>query len=233
MREHGRPFPATGPAPQPAQPRRHHHPRDDRHDVGHRYDRYLHGGARSGRGLRRRRPCFGRVRGIHAARHGIRHEALEPVRQSVAERFIRTLKENLLWVRTCRAVRGAPSRPDRLQANLQRTLADRASQSPLTSPVPTRPDGHTPAGRINANRCPRIQGRYTPSTYYAHVAQRDDPAKAWAKSRRDAEPSAAIERVFEANFEVYGAREIWRQLGREGIEVARSTVERLMRSLEL
>jgi hypothetical protein len=70
-----------------------------------------------------------------------------------------------------------------------------------------------------------------PSTYYAHVVQRDDPAKASARSRRDAKLSAAIKRVFEANFEVYGARKIWRQLSREGIEVARCTVERLMRSL--
>jgi len=53
------------------------------------------------------------------------------------------------------------------------------------------------------------------------VAQCTDPAKASAKSRRDAELSAAIKRVFEANFEVYGARKIWRQLAREGIEVAR------------
>ena len=60
-----------------------------------------------------------------------------------------------------------------------------------------------------------------PSTYYVHVAQRRDPQKGSARTRRDAELSAAIKRVFEANFEVYGARKIWRQLGREGIEVAR------------
>ena len=70
-----------------------------------------------------------------------------------------------------------------------------------------------------------------PSTYYAHVAERDNPAKASVRSRRDAELSAAIKRVFEANFEVYGARKIWRQLGREGVKIARCTVERLMRSL--
>jgi len=70
-----------------------------------------------------------------------------------------------------------------------------------------------------------------PSTYYAHVAQRDDPAKASARSRRDAELSAEIKRVFEANLEVYGARKIWRQLGREGVRIARCTVERLMRRL--
>jgi putative transposase len=38
-------------------------------------------------------------------------------------------------------------------------------------------------------------------------------------------------RVFEANFGVYGARKIWQQLRREGVAVARCTVERLMRQL--
>ncbi len=42
-----------------------------------------------------------------------------------------------------------------------------------------------------------------------------------------------IRRVHEANFGVYGARKIWRQLGREGIAVARCTVERLMRQMGL
>ena len=72
-----------------------------------------------------------------------------------------------------------------------------------------------------------------PSTYHAHVAQRTDPSKASARTRRDAELRAAIGRVHEANFGVYGARKIWRQLGREGIAVARCTVERLMRGMRL
>ena len=38
-----------------------------------------------------------------------------------------------------------------------------------------------------------------------------------------------IERVWQANWQVYGADKIWRQLGREGMQVARCTVERLMR----
>jgi transposase InsO family protein len=40
-------------------------------------------------------------------------------------------------------------------------------------------------------------------------------------------------RVYEENFRVYGARKVWRQLGREGQLVARCTVERLMRALGL
>jgi putative transposase len=70
-----------------------------------------------------------------------------------------------------------------------------------------------------------------PSTYHAHVARRRNPTEASPRARRDAELKKEIARVFEANLEVYGARKIWRQLGREGIVVARCTVERLMRSM--
>jgi transposase InsO family protein len=72
-----------------------------------------------------------------------------------------------------------------------------------------------------------------PSTYYAHVAQRADPTRGSARSVRDATICAAIRRVHEANFGVYGARKVWRQLAREGIVVARCTVERLMRGMGL
>jgi putative transposase len=72
-----------------------------------------------------------------------------------------------------------------------------------------------------------------PSTYHAHVARRADPGKAPPRARRDAELSQAIRRVFEDNFGVYGVRKVWRQLGREGIKVARCTVARLMRAMGL
>jgi transposase InsO family protein len=39
--------------------------------------------------------------------------------------------------------------------------------------------------------------------------------------------------VHETTFGVYGARKVWRQLGREGVAVARCTVERLMRRMGL
>ena len=42
-----------------------------------------------------------------------------------------------------------------------------------------------------------------------------------------------IQRVWHANWQVYGADKIWRQMNREGIVVARCTVERLMRKLGL
>jgi putative transposase len=50
---------------------------------------------------------------------------------------------------------------------------------------------------------------------------------------RDEKLEVHIRRVFEANYGVYGARKVWRQLNREGVVVARCTVERLMRQMGL
>jgi putative transposase len=63
-----------------------------------------------------------------------------------------------------------------------------------------------------------------PSTYYG--AQSRPPS---ARARRDEELLEQIKRVWDANYRVYGARKVWRQLCREGAPVARCTVERLMR----
>lgn len=72
-----------------------------------------------------------------------------------------------------------------------------------------------------------------PSTYYAHMACLADPARLSERARRDAVLREEIERVWKANRDVYGARKVWRQLRREGIGVARCTVERLMREMGL
>ncbi len=72
-----------------------------------------------------------------------------------------------------------------------------------------------------------------PSTYYEHKVRLADPARVPARARRDAVLCQEIGRVWKANREVYGARKVWRQLRREGIEVARCTVERLMREMGL
>ncbi len=159
--------------------------------------------------------CSAECVGIHAALHGTRHEALEPVRQGVTERFggvekeaaaglsirhdhgsqymSRDVQKEIAWLGAAsspafvrapegngcgRAVhpdaegepalgqdlpdrRGPPPRPDRLQADLKRMLADRAPRTPLASPVPTRPDGHNALGRIIAIGCLKIRGRYS------------------------------------------------------------------------
>jgi putative transposase len=72
-----------------------------------------------------------------------------------------------------------------------------------------------------------------PSTYYEHKARTRDPERRPRRAKRDDELRAAIRRVWQENFDVYGAEKVWRQLGREKFFVARCTVARLMRSLGL
>ena len=67
-----------------------------------------------------------------------------------------------------------------------------------------------------------------PSTYYARKTR---PAS--ARSLRDRELEPRIQQVFDANYGVYGAEKVWRALRREGVVVARCTVERLMATLGL
>ena len=70
-----------------------------------------------------------------------------------------------------------------------------------------------------------------PSTYHAQAARRVDPSLLPARAKHDASLMPQIARVFEENFEVYGVRQVWRQLKREGQDVARCTVERLMQTM--
>jgi putative transposase len=72
-----------------------------------------------------------------------------------------------------------------------------------------------------------------PSTYHEHVAQRRDPSRLSAMAKSDLGLKPEITRVFKENFEVYGVRKVWRQLQREGFDVARCTVERLMKEMGL
>ena len=72
-----------------------------------------------------------------------------------------------------------------------------------------------------------------PSTYYAHKARQAHPSRLSARGQRDTWLKAQIQRVWDANLQVYGVRKIWRQLTREGIRVARCSVARLMREMGL
>ena len=72
-----------------------------------------------------------------------------------------------------------------------------------------------------------------PSTYHGHIAVRRDPSRASARARRDADLIPEVRRVWEENFRVYGVRKVWRQLRREGFDIARCTVARLMKILGL
>ena len=67
-----------------------------------------------------------------------------------------------------------------------------------------------------------------PNTYYTH--RKRSPS---ARAVRDEFLKGEIARVWGSNLEVYGADKVWAQLNREGIRVARCTVERLMRDLGL
>ena len=68
-----------------------------------------------------------------------------------------------------------------------------------------------------------------PSGYWRHAAEQRNPERRCARAQRDDALSPHIQRVWHANMQVYGADKVWKQLNREGIAIARCTVERLMR----
>lgn len=72
-----------------------------------------------------------------------------------------------------------------------------------------------------------------PSGYRRHAAQQRDPSLLCARAKRDDSLIPEIQRVWQANMQAYGADKVWRQLKREGVQVARCTVERLMKRLGL
>ena len=72
-----------------------------------------------------------------------------------------------------------------------------------------------------------------PSSYHEHVARLADPGRRPARARRDDEMRAQIKRVHEASFGLYGTRKVWHQLRREGVVIAKCTVERLMAAMGL
>jgi hypothetical protein len=72
-----------------------------------------------------------------------------------------------------------------------------------------------------------------PSCYWRHAARQRNPQLRSARAQRDEALKADIQRVWHANWQVYGADKVWLQMNREGIPVARCTVERLMRAMGL
>ncbi|WP_425219010.1 IS3 family transposase [Ralstonia solanacearum] len=68
-----------------------------------------------------------------------------------------------------------------------------------------------------------------PSCYRRHAARLRNPALRSQRAQRDDALIPDIERVWHANWQVYGADKVWKQMNREGIRVARCTVERLMK----
>ena len=72
-----------------------------------------------------------------------------------------------------------------------------------------------------------------PSTYYEQKAREADPNRRPVRAIRDEVLKPEVQRVFDENFRVYSAHKVWTQLNREGLGVARCTVERLMKALGL
>jgi transposase InsO family protein len=75
--------------------------------------------------------------------------------------------------------------------------------------------------------CKQLQ--IAPSGYRRHAAQQRNRVLRCQRAQRDEVLVPQIERLWQANLQVYGADKVWRQLRRDGIPVARCTVERLMR----
>ena len=72
-----------------------------------------------------------------------------------------------------------------------------------------------------------------PSTYYAFKTVERDPGLASDRARQDQLDKAAIKDAFDGSRGRYGARKVWHQLRRSGHDIARCTVERLMKVMEL
>ena len=72
-----------------------------------------------------------------------------------------------------------------------------------------------------------------PSTYYERRAIARDPDRASVRAKSDADLCIKIDAAWKDNRKLYGARKIWHVLLRDNEEVARCTVERLMRRLGL
>lgn len=87
----------------------------------------------------------------------------------------------------------------------------------------------TSTGSSRSARCVQV----APSAYRRHTARQRRPELRSVRSQRDEDLIAEIRRVWQTNMQVYGVRKVWHQLQREGIAVARCTVERLMRRLGL
>ena len=72
-----------------------------------------------------------------------------------------------------------------------------------------------------------------PSAYRRHAERRKDLSLLSCRAQRDGESMPMIERVWKSNLQVCGADKVWKPMNREGVAVARCTVEFLMRRLGL
>ena len=70
-----------------------------------------------------------------------------------------------------------------------------------------------------------------PSTFYAHAAVARDADLASDRAKKDALVKAKIKEAFNNSGKRYGARKIWHELRRNKYDIARCTVERLMKAM--
>lgn len=70
-----------------------------------------------------------------------------------------------------------------------------------------------------------------PATFYDNLAKQADTSRLSDRAKRDEQLKPEIERVFEENLKVYGVRKVWHQMNREGFDIARCTVARLMKDI--
>jgi len=87
-------------------------------------------------------------------------------------------------------------------------------------------------GTLGVGPICRVLG-IAPSTYHAFKAVERDPSLASDRAKQDAVDRAAIEDAFDSSRKRYGARKVWHRLRREGRDIARCTVERLMKVMGL
>jgi hypothetical protein len=73
-------------------------------------------------------------------------------------------------------------------------------------------------GGVNSAECKVLQ--VAPSAYQRHAARVRDPARRSVRALRDEYLKSHVRRVWQENHRVYGADKVWRQLSREGIDVA-------------
>ena len=72
-----------------------------------------------------------------------------------------------------------------------------------------------------------------PATYHRRHAEQVDPQRRCARARRDDDWRVEIRRVWTEEQQVYGPRKVWLELRRQGVAIARCTVERLMAEMGL
>ncbi|HEV2085212.1 MAG TPA: IS3 family transposase [Gemmatimonadales bacterium] len=182
----------------------------------------------------------------HTPEHGSQWAAI----RSIATKVGCTAETLRRWVR--QAERDAGRRPglttedqqrvkvlERENRELRRTNEILRKASAYFGPGGARPPRAVMVGFIDAHRemygvepiCAVLP--IAPSTYYEQKARQADPRRQPARVQREARLRPEIQRVWQANRRVYGAKKVWKQLNRETIPVARCTVARLMRDLGL